>query len=115
MTARTEALEKEYQQARLQGNLTPINEEAHIKEWEHWILVNNRYPHNKIVDVHVMVVLKRETDLWEININELKELWYTILPWADDKYDFAKLNMSSMRSVKGIPHLHLCIYKEEYR
>lgn len=115
MTARTDELEAEYQRARQSGELVPINKETTLKEWDNWILVNNRFPHNKLVVTHLMVVLKREASVWQLNKNELNELWYTILPWADTQYDFAKINFSAMRSVKGIPHIHLCTYKEEYR
>jgi len=114
MTARTEEMEAKYQEARRKGDLTPINEEKTIKEWVYWALVVNRFPHDKLNTRHHMVVLKRKCSIWNITLEELCELWYIVLKWADKKYHYGKINFRRLRSIKGIPHIHLCDHKEEY-
>lgn len=115
MTARTEAMERAYQDAKKRGDLVPLHEVLPLKEWYYWKLIPNAFPHDKLNVKHYMVVLKREADLWNLTNYEIYELWREILPWLDDQYDYVKLNLQAMRSVANVPHLHVCIYKEEYR
>jgi hypothetical protein len=114
MTARTAKLERAYQKAKSNGGLVPLYEETSLKDWTHWKLVQNRFPHNKIVTKHQMVVLKREANIWAIKQEELIELWYVILPWADERYHFAKINLVAMRSINAVPHIHLCDYQDRF-
>lgn len=115
MTARTPEVEKAYQDAKASGNLEQLHEVAPIKEWTYWKLIPNRFPHNKLNTKHMMIVLKRGCDIWSLTNYEIYELWREILPELDDQYDYVKLNLSAMRTVAGTPHLHVCIYKQEYR
>lgn len=32
----------------------------------------------------------------------------------DKKLDYAKIHLSSMRSINSVPHIHVAVYKEEY-
>lgn len=114
MTARTPALEAKYQEAKREGNLQPLHEIEPIKEWTFWKLVPNKYPHNKLNVKHDMLVLKRPIGVWSMSLHEWAEL-YRILAEVDDQYDYSKLNLSAMRSINTTPHVHLCVYKEEYR
>lgn len=115
MTARTEQMEAKYQKAKKDGTLVPLHLEKKLKEWEYWILIDNRFPHDKLNTRHHMVVLKRDCqDIWAITEPELAELYYKILKWADARYHYAKLNFAKLRSVNGILHIHLCDHKEEY-
>lgn len=115
MTARTAPMEQAYQDAKTKGELEPLHEIAPIKEWTYWKLVPNRFPHDKLNTKHLMLVLKREVDLWSLSNYEIYELWREILPELDSQYDYVKLNFQAMRSVNGVPHLHVCVYREEFR
>ena len=117
MTARTEATEASYQKAKQSGTLQPLHEVTPIKEWTHWKLVPNAFPHDKLHARHLMVVLKREVDpkdYWGITEYELYELWWDILPELEKEYHYFKINGSALRSIKTVPHIHVCDYLPEY-
>lgn len=115
MSVRSDETEALYQAAKRSRTLPSLLDEEPIHDWQYWKLVENRYPHDKLVEVHHMAVLKREADVYMLDSAELQELWYEVLPWADKHYDFAKLNFASMRSINAIPHIHLCVYKESLK
>jgi len=60
-------------------------------------------------------VLKRDIQLFTLSDDELYELWYVILPWADTHYDTCNINLQSTRSINTTPHIHLFDYKKEYK
>ena len=115
MTARTDAMERAYQEARAAGTLEQLNEVAPLKEWAYWKLIPNRFPHDKLNVKHLMIVLKREANIWEIEQAELNNLWRDILPSLDAEYDYVKINLAAMRSVANVPHLHVAVYRSEFR
>lgn len=118
MTMRMNKTERQYQDARNEGTLVPLGQEPKLDyapDFEYWTIVDNRFPHDRHHYDHVLIVLKRDCSVAEVSLIELAELWHKILPWADDKFDYVKLNLSSLRSVKNTPHLHLLVLKEDYK
>ncbi len=117
MTARTEAGEEAYQKAKRLGQLEPLQDITPIKEWVHWKLVPNKFPHDKLNSRHLMVVLKRETaegDYWGLEDVELFELWWDIFPELERDYHYFKINGSALRTVGRVPHIHVCDFLPEY-
>lgn len=117
MTARTEESEALYQAAKKRGDLESLKDIAPIKEWVHWKLVPNKFPHDKLNTRHLMVVLKRETDpddYWGLRDVELYELWWDIFPELEKEYHYFKINGSALRSVGNVPHIHVCDFLPEY-
>lgn len=114
MTVRKPETEQAYQNAKATGDLEPLHLVKPIKEWDHWKLVANRFPHDRLNAKHLMVVLKREANIFAITNAELDELWRTVLPELDDQYHYVKLNLAAMRSVANVPHLHVCDFTEDY-
>lgn len=117
MTARSEEMEARYQAARKAGTLKNLADEASIKEWKHWKLVQNRFPHDKLNTVHDLIVLKRnvhESNYWGLHDAEILELFREILPELDVEYDYFKINGHKCRSVTNTFHVHVCDHKEEY-
>ena len=109
-------MEHAYQMAKANGDLENLHEIAPTKVWSYWRLVPNRFPHDKLNRKHLMIVLNRECDsLWDITDFELKQLWRTILPYLDDKYDYFKINGKALRSINNVPHLHVCVYLDEFK
>ena len=114
MTTRKPETEAAYQKAKATNKLEPLHLIEPIKEWDHWKLVPNRFPHDRLNKVHLMLVLKREANIYAITNAELDELWRKILPELDSLYHYVKLNLRAMRSISNVPHLHICDFVEEY-
>lgn len=118
MTMRMNRTERAYSEAKAAGTLVPLNEElSHPDDpgFEYWKIVDNRFPHDRHHDIHVMAVLKRDCDVAELTAEEVLELWQKVFAWADARYDYVKLNLSGLRSVKVTPHIHLLTLKPEYK
>lgn len=115
MTLRTKEMEHKYTMARVTGQLKELIDEKSIHDFKFWKIVNNRFPHNKHHQRHVLVVLKRTCSVEQVSLEELGELWYEVLPWAEEQgYHYTKLNFSVLRSVNHTPHLHLLTLKPAY-
>lgn len=116
MTLRTPVTERAYQDARAAGDLKPLAEEAPLREFELWKLVDNRFPHDRHHTLNHLVVLKRDCPVEHINMLEWEEFWRVIMPWANNSgYDYIKFNLASVRSVNHTPHLHLMTLKREFK
>jgi len=76
-----------------------------IKEYEHWILVENKYPYDAIFSTHNMLAPKahvtERTKLYKDEIEELDELLQEL------DYDMCILNKKKRRSIPQHYHLHL--------
>jgi hypothetical protein len=117
MTARTEKTEQAYQEARARGDLQALDEIEPIREWTHWKLVENRFPHDKLNCRHFILALKRKVapeDYWGLTEYELYELWWDIFPEVDNEFHYVKINLAELRSVNNVPHLHLCDHLPEF-
>jgi len=116
VTLRTPAMEKKYQKAKANNDLEQLNEIAPIKQWKFWKLVPNRFPHDRHHTENLMVVLKRECpSFWDIALHEQDELFEKIGPYLDDKYDYIKINLASVRSINNVPHIQVYVLKGEYK
>lgn len=119
MSLRTEATELQYTKAKMKKTLIPLSQEEEIvgtqSLFHYWKLVANRFPHDLHHTHHIMVVLRRDCPPNDVTLEELEELWYRIVPWADERFDYVKFNLSSVRSVGTTAHLHLLALKPEFK
>lgn len=118
MSLRSPEMEDRYQQAKKDGQLIPLASEAKLAgapDFDYWKIIANRFPHDRHHTFHILVVLRRDCAVHEVSLEELEELWFSILPWADRTFDYVKFNLSSMRSITQTPHLHLYVLKKEYK
>lgn len=115
MTMRTPGLEEKYQSAITWRKLKDLRKEKPIQDFKYWLIVENRFPHDKIAEVNHMIVLKREcSSLLRLWPREWRELFVII--WRNrDKYDTFTYNLPSMTSIKNIPHAHLYKLKKEFK
>jgi hypothetical protein len=114
MSFRLSEDEAVYQQAKLNDELIPINQEPPIFTYTYWRMVHNRFPHTKLATVHVMIVLNREAKFTELTSEEWLEL-YNIMLDVQHEFDIMLYNFPSMSSVKNIPHIHLQTLKQEHK
>lgn len=119
MSLRTEETENRYQTARRMGWLKHLASEQRLPgapEFRLWLVIDNRFPHDKHHVRNHLVVLKRDTPIDRISTAEWEEFWRKVVPWAEtQRYDYVKFNLSSVRSITTTPHLHLLELKKEYK
>lgn len=101
---RRTATEMRYQEDKLNGGTKPLLEEPAIKEWEHWRLIDNRYPYDAVFSKHHMLVPLNGADFTS------PELW-GILGELENDYDFWFVNFAHRQSIKNLLHIHLVTHK----
>jgi hypothetical protein len=115
MSLRTEGMELAYSVAKARNALKPLYDEAPVRDFKHWCIVPNRFPHDKVADVNHMIVLKHEVeDIRHINLMEWFEL-LKIVWFIRNDYDSIAYNLPAMSSIKNIPHCHLYKIKEDLK
>lgn len=116
MSMRTDQMQESFEIAKERGELRKLNEEAWIRTWDYWILVVNRFWHDKKNIFGLMIVTKRDSgNIWLINKDERDELFDIVGPWLDQYFDCMTFNLASMRSNNDVAHGHVDILKDEYR
>jgi hypothetical protein len=116
MSFRTPEMEEEYRIAKEQKTLKKLYEEAPVREYEHWLLVVNKFWHNKKDTFGLLIVTRRAGgNIWQTTRAEQHELFDTIGPWIDDKFDTLMFNLKSMRSIEDVAHGHVSILKDEFK
>lgn len=116
MSFRTEAMEAEYKRAKEQKTLKKLYEEAPIREFTHWIVVVNRFWHDKKDTFGLLVVTRRAGgSIWQTTRAEQHELFDVIGPWIDDKFDTLMFNLKSMRSVDDVAHGHISLLQDKFK
>ena len=117
MGVRTPEFELEYKKARRSGKLPGLLGEPAIKEWKYWRYIKCKFYHNKLnTEDHYLVVLKRKEKNWWKGLTdaEVLELWRVILPEFEHERHYGRFNFYRLRSVKDIPHIHICDHLPEY-
>jgi len=115
MSLRTEVMEDRYRTAKYLKQLRPLNEETPIYRYKYWVVVHNRFPHDKHHVTNDMLVLRRKCSSilkmrpWEWW--ELRRIYREMSP----KYDKIALNFPSMISVPEFVHFHLYVFKDKYK
>jgi diadenosine tetraphosphate (Ap4A) HIT family hydrolase len=110
MSLRTSAGERFYGQMKLSGKLVPLADEPSITEWEHWRLIDNRFPYAVALRKHHLLLPKRVVaDRLDLTEDERTELVWLLRQLSDD-YDFVMENFPKRRSILSHYHLHLGEY-----
>lgn len=112
VSLRTDRDELQYAVAKsIKGATKPFLEEERLKEWKHWILIENRFPYSAVFKVHHLLVPKRIVGGDELNQKEIKEL-FLITRELEEKYDCQLINFKSKQSIVNHFHIHLLTYKD---
>lgn len=114
MTKRLAADEIAYQEAIAAKSLVPLHIEEPILDFNHWKIIDNRFPHSKIAEQNHLLVLKRECSVRDITAAEWAE-FLEILQRVGDLYDTVTYNLPGVSSVKNIVHCHLYRLRAEYK
>lgn len=114
MTLRTKKTEEAYNQAKIDGKLTPLRHLPSIKNFKYWRLVNNDFPHDKeTITHHMLVPIRVVPEFGQITLEEFFELYLLENEILAGDYDAFKRNTNRQRSVFDHYHIHCLVYKQD--
>lgn len=115
MSLRTFDGEIEYQEAKKHDLTVPLELEPSLKQWDHWRLIDNRFPYTVGFKTHHMLVPKRAgvADRWQLNDDERREFEIILREFTYPNYDLWFENCPKRRSVRGFYHVHFATYHDE--
>lgn len=115
---RTPALQKAYHEYldTIPENICPLCDGLHttIQTWNHWLLVKNDFPYDKIVQTHLMLVTKRhitEDTMTAEEFNELRSIKKEL--FSNPDFDMLIENTQPHKTIKDHFHLHLIHLRED--
>lgn len=86
-----------------------------VKEFEHWIIMENKYPYDAVATTTHMLATKREVAFnWDLlNEEEKKEFEKIRKEYLPEHYDAIWENLPKGQTVPGHFHLNLLVLKRE--
>lgn len=115
VSLRTAQSEWDYQNAKTRGETIPLELEPAIKKFEHWRVIENRFPYNVAYKTHHMLLPKRAgvSERKQLNETERAEFEKILEEFIDPEYHKWFVNCPGRRSVAGFYHIHLVKYHEK--
>ncbi len=86
-----------------------------IKEFNHWIIIKNKFPYDAIAEKNHLLFTKRKVEFdWE-KLNEEEKLEYRKIRngYLSQNYDAIQENLPSGQTVPGHFHLQLLTFKRK--
>jgi diadenosine tetraphosphate (Ap4A) HIT family hydrolase len=111
---RTNALAEQYAKHIEAGNLKtacPLCERAALHEFLFWKILTNRFPYDRIAEVHHMLVLRRHAPDNALTPEELKELTQIKSEYVS-QYQYIIEVTAQKKSIPEHVHYHLIVARE---
>jgi hypothetical protein len=111
---RSEAGQKIYNDYKLAGGLTgtcKLCTAPHLKTFDHWTIIENRFPYDRIASRHEMIISKRCIKEQEITEEEWAEFRKIKEEYIHKNYDFIMEATYVKKTIPGHFHLHLIVVK----
>ncbi len=88
--------------------------EVVLHTFEHWIIIENRFPYDQIAKVNHMIVSKRPLQSHYNGTKAEQKEYRTIIMQLEKEgfYDAYIENFSKVKSVKKFAHTHLVIWRQ---
>ena len=98
-------------------NFCPFcNRDIMVKEFRNWIIVENRFPYDKVFITHHLLASKRHLRTYEEltneEVSELKSIEYQVMNKQLGDYDVIIINIPARQSIPRHLHFHLATYKK---
>lgn len=104
--------ERAYQDAKDRALLIPLQHEEPIADFQHWTLIENRFPYDLIYKTHHMLIPKRTfADREDMTIAEQADL-NQILTSLREQYEVVFENLGAKRSNSVLFHVHLAVNRD---
>ncbi len=86
-----------------------------IKEFKHWVIIQNEFPYDVIATTHHMIATKRPIAFdWQLlTKEEEREMDFLKETYLNDNYDVVWENLPRGQTVPVHFHLHLLVLKRE--
>ncbi len=115
-TLRTKQTQDSYDDHKAQGHLEnncPLCTTETIEDFTFWRVVDNRFPYDKISNLHHMIVPKRHITEVDLTVEEQNELFQLKNSVLNKKYMYIFEALPGMKSIPEHLHYHLIVVKEE--
>ncbi len=91
-----------------------IASEKKIREFEHWILIKNKFPYDRVAKKHDLLFPRRvfteDKDISGAEREELREIKKEL----QSEYDIAFESFSHSKSIRGHFHIHFISFKDSF-
>ncbi|MBI2889033.1 MAG: hypothetical protein HYY10_03880 [Candidatus Liptonbacteria bacterium] len=114
-TLRTDELEKTYAAYRNRGELEndcKLCGKPPRQTFQHWKIVQNDFPYDKIASVHHMIVPLRHMSESELSPEETEELRELKSSYLNEHYEFIIEPVQRKKTIPNHFHLHLIVAKD---
>lgn len=112
---RTKESEDRYDKLIAEGFLDgkcKLCEASSIQDFTHWRIIRNKFPYDRIAQIHNMVIPKRHVREDELSKEEKEEYETIKRTHVNDHYEFIIEPTLKMRSIPQHFHVHLLITKD---
>ncbi len=109
---RTEESEKIFQEFRKTGKMDSscaLCEKEPVKQFEHWKIVTNDFPYDRLASVHHMIVPLRHIQEKEFNQAEKDEIAALKETYLNTEYEYIIEATRKKKSIPGHFHYHLIV------
>lgn len=113
---RTPEQQESYEAYKAAGNLDRdcvLCARESLRTFEHWRIIKNMFPYDKIAKVHHMILPKRHVTEPELSEEEVRELRKIKEEYFHKDYDFMIEAMGNMKSIPAHFHNHLIVVKDQ--
>jgi diadenosine tetraphosphate (Ap4A) HIT family hydrolase len=113
---RTKETHELYEEHKKDGHLErgcPLCATEAIEQFKYWKIITNKFPYDRVSEVHHMMVPNRHVTEYELTKEEKAELLEIKHAYINDTYIFMLEAMQRHKSIPAHFHLHLIIPKEE--
>jgi hypothetical protein len=113
---RTKETHELYEEHKKDGHLErgcPLCATEAIEQFKYWKIITNKFPYDRVSEVHHMMVPNRHVTEYELTEEEKAELLEIKHAYINDTYIFMLEAMQRHKSIPAHFHLHLIIPKEE--
>lgn len=91
------------------GGCALCDEREGVHEFEHWRIIENLYPYDRVARVHHMLVSKRHASDTELTEEEWAEFRSIKGGYLQTEYEFIIEPTLKMKSIPAHSHIHMII------
>jgi diadenosine tetraphosphate (Ap4A) HIT family hydrolase len=113
---RTKETHELYEEHKKMGHLEkecPLCAADAILQFKNWKLITNKFPYDRVCEVHHMIVPNRHIIEYELTQEEKEELLEIKHTYINETYTFVLEATQRNKSIPSHFHLHLIIPKED--
>jgi hypothetical protein len=83
-----------------------------LHTFAYWKIIDNKYPYDRVAELHHMIIPLRHTDGSDISAEEIEEISMLKKTFLNENYRFILEALPNAKSIPGHLHLHILIPKK---